>query len=89
MADQERRYGFDVLRTIGICVAMRARDIPTETPEQCVDAILADLGIERNPGPAVEVRFTSNIVFCRVCGRSPAAHPFGDCSGPGISGVTG
>lgn len=89
MADQERRYGFDVLRTIGICVAMRARDIPTETPEQCADAVLADLGIERSPGPPVLVRFESTIVFCRVCGKPPQQHPFGNCAGQGISVVTG
>lgn len=74
-----RMLDFDVLRAIGIAVAMRARDIPTSTPEQCVDAVLADLGIEKNPGPPALVQFESQIVFCRVCGKPPQQHPFGPC----------
>lgn len=89
MADQERRYGFDELRWIAIGAAERARALPNRTPEQCADAVLADLGIERNPGPPVLVRFESTIVFCRVCGKPPQQHPFGNCAGQGISVVTG
>lgn len=86
MADQERRYGFDELRSIAIGAAERARDLQNRTPEQCADLVLADLGIERNPGPVVRMEFESQIVFCRVCGRPPQQHPFGNCADLRIGG---
>lgn len=77
--DAPRTFDFDELRSIAICAAKRARDLPAGTPEQCTDAVLADLGHERPAGPPVLVHFEAQIVFCRVCGRHPLQHPFGPC----------